>query len=344
MWYIEMGGMYKINNEKHFGRKIYIEASSKEIRNIATTKFNNEDVYATIFQYNNEDQNNSDLFGPLYIDLDMNFNNDNEYKKLKEDLTRIVTYLNLQYNIPKEYIRFFFTGKKGFHLIIPAKVFGVKPRKDLNFIYKEIAKELNDNTIYKIVDTKIYDKKRLLRVVNTINGKTGLYKVPIAYDDIIKFSYEDIKEYASSPKTISISEVDTVEKARIKFNSITDNINKINEKKAKSILVPKNVDLSKIIFPKCIQEIYKNGAVDGSRNNTTIILASAFFQKGIDYETTLALINKWNLEKNSPSLSDHEIKTTIDSAYQQIQSGRRYGCSSIKDVGLCVGKECKICR
>lgn len=344
MWYLEMGGVYKINNQKHFGRKIFVEASSKEIRNVATNKFNNEDVYATVFQYNNEDQNKSDLFGPLYIDLDMDFKNDKEYKKLKEDLARIVTYLKLQYNIPVEYIRFFFTGKKGFHLIIPAKVFGVKPRKDLNFLYKEIAKELNDNTIYKIVDTKIYDKKRLLRVVNTINSKTGLYKVPISYDNIIKFSYDDIQEYASSPKGVKVSEVDTVEKAKNKLYSIVSNIEKANEKKAKAIAIPKNVDFSSITFPKCIQEIYKNGAVDGNRNNTTIILSSAFLQKGIDYNTTLALVNKWNLEKNSPSLSDHEILTTVNSAYQQIQDGRRYGCSSIKDSGLCVGRECKLCR
>lgn len=344
MWYLEMGGMYKINGEKHFGRKIYVEASNVEIRNVATNKFNNEDVYATVFQYNNEDQNNSDLFGPLYIDLDTDFKNDNEYKKLKEDLSRIVTYLKLQYNIPVEYIRFFFTGKKGFHLIIPAKVFGVKPRKDLNYLYKEIAKELNDNTIYKIVDTQIYDKKRLLRVVNTINCKTGLYKVPISYEDIVKFSYEEIVEYASSPKVVQVAPVDTVDKAKTKLHSIIDNIEKSKEKKAKSILIPKNVDFSNITFPKCIQEIYKNGAVDGNRNNTTIILASAFLQKGIDYNTTLALINKWNLERNSPSLSDNEILTTVSSANQQVQSGRRYGCSSIKDSGLCVGKECKIYR
>lgn len=341
MWYIEMGGMYNINNKQVFGRKIYTEAKNiTSVRN----RFNNTDVYATIFQYNDKDQNKSDLFGPLYIDLDMNFNDNKGYDKLKSDLKRIVTYLKLQYNIPAEYIRFYFTGKKGYHLIIPAKVFGIKPNKDLNTYYKVIAKELNDNTIYKIVDTKIYDKKRLLRLPNSINSKTGLYKVPISYEDIVKLNYDELVEYASSPKQIDFTEPQPVEKAINYMRDLKTNLQEQNKKRAAMIAIPKNIDFNKITFPKCIQTIYKNGVVEGSRNNTTITLASAFLQKGIDYDTTLALINKWNLEKNSPSLEDSEILTTVNSAYQQVLDGRRYGCSSIKDMGLCVGKECKLCK
>lgn len=341
MWYIEMGGMYNINNNKVFGRKIYTDA--KNISSIRD-RFNNTDVYATIFQYNDKDQNKSDLFGPLYIDLDMTFNDNKGYEKLKGDLKRIVTYLNLQYNIPTKYIRFYFTGKKGYHLIIPAKVFGIKPNKELNTYYKLIAKELNDNTIYKIVDTKIYDKKRLLRLPNSINSKTGLYKVPISYDNINKFNYDDLIKYASSPKHIEAEEPQAVEKAVNHIRNIKTSLEEQNKKRASMIAIPKNIDFSKITFPKCIQAIYKNGVVEGNRNNTTITLASAFLQKGIDYDTTLALINKWNLEKNSPSLEDNEILITVNSAYQQIQDGRRYGCSSIIDMGLCVGKECKLCK
>lgn len=339
MWYIEMGGMYTIDNKNIFGRKIYIE--SNDISKIRS-RFNNTDVYATIFQYNNKDQNSSDLFGPLYIDLDMDFNNNKEYKKLKDDVSRIVTHLKLQYGIPKESIRFYFTGKKGFHLIIPPKVFGIKPNKNLNVYYKLIAKDLSENTINDIVDTKIYDKKRLLRLANSINGKTGLYKVPITYEDILEFSYEDIIEYASTPKTLEYAAPEPIEKAINKYNELIENVELINKKRAANIVIPKNIDFSNITFPKCIVEIYKNGVTEGNRNNTTIILASAFVQKGVDREATLALINKWNLEKNNPSLSDSEILTTVNSAYQQVIDGRRYGCSSIKDMGLCVGKSCKI--
>lgn len=341
--YIEMGGIYKINNKSIFGRKVYVDISNgvSEIEKIRK-RFNNIDVYATILQYDKEDQNKSNLYGPLYLDLDMDFNNDNEYQKIKQDLYRIVTYLNLQYGIPTKYIKFFFTGKKGFHLIISPIVFQIKPNNDLNILYKEIAKELNDNTIYKIVDTKIYDKKRLLRLVNSINGKTGLYKVPITYENICAFSYEEIREYAKEIKKLSYEKPIPIDKAINKINSIFENMKQLNIRKAASIIIPKNVDISKIDFPSCIKSIFNNGVTEGNRNNTTQILASALFQKGISLETGLNIIHKWNLEKNSPSLSDSEIEITVNSAYQQIIEGKRYGCSSIKDMELCVGNECKI--
>lgn len=339
MWYVEMGGTYIINSQKVFGRKIYTTIDKKsEMRK----KFNNTDVYATVFQYNNEDQNQSDLFGPMYLDLDMEFHNDNEYSKLKADLTRIVTYLNLQYGIPTKYIKFYFTGKKGFHLIIPAKVFNIKPDKNLNVYFKSIAKELSENTIMPIIDLKIYDNKRLFRLPNSINGKTGLYKVPITYENILNFSYEEIREYASEPKNLDTVEVTLIDKAVNKLNEIKTALKEAEIKKAKSRKIPTNVDISKVKFPSCIKEIFNTGCAEGNRNNTTIILASAFFQQGVSYDDTFTMINKWNSEKNDPALSDMEIQTTVMSAYQQVQAGRRYGCSSIRDAGLCVGKECKI--
>lgn len=339
MWYVEMGGTYIINSQKIFGRKIYTSIDKKtEIRG----KFNNTDVYATVFQYNKDDQNDSDLFGPMYLDLDMEFNSNEEYSKLKADLARIITYLNLQYDIPIDYIKFYFTGKKGFHLMIPAKVFNIKPDKDLNVYYKIIAKELSENTILPIIDIKIYDKKRLLRLPNSINGKTGLYKVPITYDNILKFTYEEIREYATSPKNVTFKEVQPVDKAINKYNAIKTTLKEVALQKQRNRAIPTNVDLSKVKFPNCIQDIYKNGCAEGNRNNTTIILASAFFQQGVDFDTTSSMLHKWNDERNDPSLSESEINTTVLSAYQQVQSGRRYGCASIKDSGLCVGKECKI--
>ena len=342
--YIEMGGSYEINGQKVFGRKLFVNLNVAEIDNVRT-RFNNTDVYATILQYNDkEDQNKSDLYGPLYLDLDMQFSNDEEYSKIKQDLARIVTYLGLQYGIPIKYIKFYFTGKKGFHLIISPIVLGVKPNNDLNIYYKEIAKELNDNTINKIVDLKIYDKKRLLRLANSINGKTGLYKVPISYEDVMKYSYEEIREYASGVKTLTYEKPVPIDKAINKFNEIVENYKTLNIRRAASIIIPKNVDLKTIKFPSCIQTIHANGVTEGNRNNTTIILASAFFQKGIDLNVGLALMHKWNLEKNSPSLSDSEINTTVRSAYQQVVSGRRYGCSSIVEMGLCIGKECKLSK
>lgn len=339
MWYFEMGGTYNINGKKVFGRKIYVQPN--EISDIRK-KFNNTDVYSTIFSYNNGNQNESDLFGPLYLDLDYDIESEEDYNILKQDLIAIVIYLNDYYGIPSNYIKFYFTGKKGFHLIISPKIFNVVPDKNLNAYYKEIAKELNEITMTKLVDLKIYDKKRLLRLPNSINGKTGLYKVPISYNNIIKFTFDEIKEYASSPRPTIETKADVCEKAINKYNEIKENYNKPKTKKTfKPIEV---VDINLIKLPQCIVNILKNGAIEGNRNNTTVILASALFQRGASYEDTLQIVSEWNERLNEPSLSDVEINITVASAYQQVQDGKRYGCTSIKEYDLCVGRECKLYR
>lgn len=339
MWYIEMGGMYNINNQKIFGRKIYIHPNKKsEIRK----RFNNIDVYATILSYDNKNQNDSNLYGPMYLDLDLDIQSENDYQLLKSDIIKIVSYLESFYDIPYNYIKFYFTGKKGFHLIIEPNIFNLLPDKKLNIYYKEIAKELNNVTITKLIDTKIYDNKRLFRLTNSINSKTGLYKVPISYNQIINMSFEDIKSFASSPKPLIKIKTSPCEKAIQRLKAIKEEIEKTQNRTKNKDLNIKIKPIENIEPPSCIYEIMENGAKEGNRNNTTIILASSFFQNGASYKDTLDLVSNWNEIKNDPPLPQLEINTTVASAYQQVKSGRRYGCNSIKDCGLCVGDDCKL--
>lgn len=337
MWYIEMGGVYTINGNNHFGRKLYVEPEKlPEVRQ----RFNNTDVYATIFTYNKENQNESDLYGPVYLDLDLNIETEEDYTVLKQELSRIVNYLELYYGIPYDYIKFYFTGKKGFHLILDQKIFAIEPDNNLNTYYKEIAKELNKATFTELIDTKIYDKKRLLRLPNSINSKSGLYKVPITYEDIQALSYKDIKEYACGPKPIVQTNVSPCDKAIARLKEIKEEITKPKTKSSQRPIELKDMDDIKV--PDCVMNILQNGSPQGSRNNTTIILASSFFQKGASFEDTLSLVQIWNERANVPSLPEQEIVTTVTSAYQQVQDGRRYGCTSIRESGLCVGRVCGI--
>ena len=337
MWYIEMGGMYNIKGQRVFGRKIFIDPDNiSEVRK----KFNNTDVYATILSYNKEVQNDSDLYGPMYLDLDLNIETEDDYAILKKDLISIVTYLELWYGIPKEYIKYYFTGKKGFHLIINPEIFDVTPDNSLNVYYKEIAKELNKATETQLIDTKIYDKKRLLRLVNSINSKTGLYKVPVSYEQIVAMSFSEMKAYASVPRPIIKVDTKTCTKAVNRFREIKELITKPKQREQNVNIQLK--DIEEIEVPDCIQNIIDNGAAEGNRNNTTIILASSFLQNGLSYKDTLNFVIEWNELLNEPPLPHSEIVTTVASAYQQVKSGRRYGCTSIKECGLCVGGDCRL--
>ena len=76
-------------------------------------------------------------------------------------------------------LQIFFSGNKGFHLIIPAELFGIKPSKNLNKIYRKMAKSFCEKIQNKTLDLGIYDRRRLLRIPNSINSKANLYKIPL---------------------------------------------------------------------------------------------------------------------------------------------------------------------
>ena len=93
--------------------------------------------------------------------------------------------------------------------------------KDLNSKYKILATELKSYTITKSVDTRIYDNKRLFREPNSINRKTGYYKVQLTLNDLKAMSYEDLIKYASKPR--DLLEVDNVNSIRLRTEPNSNN-------------------------------------------------------------------------------------------------------------------------
>lgn len=334
-WYIECGGVYTINGQKVFGRNIRINIFDNQKLNSIYSRFNNIDVYSTNYIYNNENQNESDIIGPLYLDFDIELHGEENFNKVKTDVLIGLSFLkNIMY-IPSKYIKIYFSGNKGFHVIISNSVFGIQPCKDLNEKYKQIAKSILEITVNKTVDTKIYDKKRLIRMPHTINGKTGLYKVPITEECLRNYNYQDMIEYAKTDKDIVYEEPIFIEKAALIFNEKSKVIKPIRNNTSKPIINP-NYEI-----PICIKNVFKYGAEKGQRNNTLILLASSILQKGVDIDECIDLLLQWN-DKNLDPLPEHEVIITIKSAYKGLMEGRKYGCSAAKDLGLCIGKECKL--
>lgn len=336
-WYIECGGKYNINNQMIFGRKVFINPS--DIDEIAKKRFNNVDAYSTAYLYNEEDQNRSDLIGPLYIDLDGDIHDEHSYEKVKHDTLSSISYIKTHLKVPKEFIRLYFSGSKGFHIIIPYNVFGIQPCNNLNDKYKAVALEIQKHTLNKCVDTRIYDKKRLIRLPHTINSKTGLYKVPLTEEILRASTYSSMKLYASTDKNITVTEAKLVDDSRLAFNELTKPSHTIKKKASNNSFINPNHEI-----PLCIKYIYANGAQEGERNNTLIILASAILQKGMELEECIDVMNEWNEQKNEPSLASTEVEATVRSAYRNLVDGRRYGCASIQEIGMCVGEQCKLYR
>lgn len=330
--YIELGG----KDGDIFRRKIIIDIKDKEQ---VLKRQNFSDTYSTIYRYDNKNQDMANIIGPLYIDLDIN-DLKQDFEKLKRDVLLLCRRLKTMFHLTDDNLQIFFSGSKGFHILVPHTVFGIKPSKDLNDKYKLIALELKSYTITKSVDTRIYDSKRLFREPNTINSKTGLYKIQMTLNQVRNFTYEQLIERAREPQFIGIPNTEYNEKADIAFNSLIEEI-KERQRKTVNHKVARQMLEKKELLP-CVKYILQHGAQKGGRNNTAMALASALYQREPDNQQgILEVMQTWNYKKLDEPLSDKELETTVLSAYRNVQDGRRYGCGAFMDMGICV-KGCPV--
>ncbi len=330
-----------------FKRKVYMHPSE-------TWKFANDyentDVYQTTMMYidptwyqdsygrwliNAED---SLKWGNFYLDFDNVIENEIDYDKVREDVMIAVRYLTLIMKIPTNMIQVYYSGSKGVHLMVPPEVFGLEPHLRLNEIYKEIMLDIKRYAPHDTIDVKIYDNKRLLRMVNSYNAKGERYKIPLTLEEMNEWSYEEVRQAAMQPRTMQYPPpVKSAQAERVLASKI-DLWSKRAETQTKYDGKMKEIkDL-----PPCIKAMHDKTfreTVD-ERNNSASALASFYMQKGTDIGETREILNKWSQEQCKPPLKQQDLKIIVDSIY----NGRyRYGCETLKRVsGVCDKDHCPL--
>lgn len=333
MWYREIGGVY--SNTQKFGRKVFISFDSDLIE--SCKRFGNDlvDNYCTMYFYKKETQSNAIMYGSFYLDFD----SDN-IKKAQNDLSIVIRTLKDEFGLMPEHYKIYFSGAKGFHLIIPPVLLNVLPKRNLNEDYKKLALYLNKKTIHKTIDTRIYDSVRLFRVPNTINSKTGLYKVRVSQEEAIKCDIEQLSNLALSPRDDLGVKLVQIEMASSKYAEI---VNTVEEEERIVRKEPKNITNNKQELLPCILAILSQGAEKGNRNNTAIVLASCLLQAKDSLEEVMDLMIEWNESINTHPLPQSELRATVISAYNGYKGGQGFGCKSIREIGFCLA-ECHLNR
>lgn len=312
--------------------------------------YNNTGVYQTQMQYINPvwyqnpkgkwliNAGESLKWGDFYLDFDTVIEKEEDYQKLKEDVRTALRYLTVIMNIDIQQIRFFFSGNKGIHLTIPAVTLGLEPHAALNQIYKIIMEDIGQYCKNGTLDPKVYDDKRMFRMVNSWNLKGNAYKIPITHDEFVKMSISEIRQLAQSPREIRVADPVPSTRARLVIKQhIEDWTQRVNRRVEFSGKIKKLES-----EPPCIQAMWEKvfrETVD-ERNNSAASLASFYMQQGIEYEECLARILKWNDENCSPPQKPREVEMTVSSVYN---GQHKYGCESFKRLsGVCDKDKCPL--
>ena len=339
-YYAELGGKLK---NGFFKRNQFVKLDSQF--NAALCNFaqqcEGKDTYVCAYLYESQDGSMPDIsscniIASPYLDFDGDIQSDKDYNELKSSVLIAIGAINQELGISPDLLEIYFSGAKGFHIIIPYAILGLTPSKELNDDFKKFASYLKEKVGGKHIDTAIYDRRRLLRVAGSINSKTGLYKVPVTSQMLFSMnSYSSIKEWASQPRTVELKNCEYNEKARRAWNKIITTT-KEPEKKIKKL------PDKKIPLMPCSEKLLREGMAQGNRNNAAIALSSSLLQSGMDSEEAWSRLCEWN-QKNDPPIEEYELSRTFRSAISMVGNGHLYGCSAYKDLGMC-DEKCPIRR
>lgn len=277
-------------------------------------------------------------WGDFYCDFDTVIEKEEDYDKLRDDVRMALRYIKIIMGIDLNQVRFFFSGGKGIHITVPAITFGLEPHAALNQIYKHMAEEIATYCKNGTIDLKVYDDKRMFRMVNSWNYKGQAYKIPITYEEFNSLSHTELKRLAQQPREITVT--DAIPSTRA-VNGIKQIIKDWTEKAQRKKEFSGKIKELKVL-PPCIEAMYNKvfrETVD-ERNNSATALASFYMQQGVEYEDCLSRVQKWNEEQCSPPQKKREVEMSVESIYN---SQHKYGCATFKRVsGVCEKERCPL--
>lgn len=193
----------------------------------------------------------------------------------------------------------YFSGLKGFHVLVPSCQFGFEPTNDEG-ILKRMATILSSR--YRSFDSTIYNKSRVFRVPNTVNAKSGLYKIRIPHIEDVSVS--DILAAAKEPSDeIPYKRSHAYPKVELLCRLYEQAKTKIN--RSIQVSEPKESFGDWGIIKEGVMRDY---------NNTLYGMARDLARHGIFERDALIILTWWNNSHADP-MDTKALHKTIKSAY-----------------------------
>lgn len=114
----------------------------------------------------------------------------------------VAVVLHEMFDIDPSKLRYFFSGAKGYHLLIPVALMGeIEPSPLLPLAFRTMALGIADMASVEI-DGKIYDINRLFRLADTQHGTSRLWKIELTWAELSTGSPDDHRELARRPRLL----------------------------------------------------------------------------------------------------------------------------------------------
>jgi len=238
----------------------------------------------------------------IIFDLDKGGNSDDKcMDNTREFLSKLIEILeSAKVDDVEQYIQCWFSGR-GYHLCIP-DIFGFEPSNKLPEQVKVTVSK------YFPEADNIYDGARLIRVGQTINEKSNLYKVPLDIAEVLHGTPDEIHGIAESQR-LDYRPIPILEPQQLL------DIVEVTEKKDDKVTTH---ELNPSAIATCIQKMYEEGDTTGSRHTKMLRMTSYYMRHGLPIEVSKLVMDNW-----AKSLDISESNRIVDDTYRQRY---RYGC------------------
>lgn len=160
----------------------------------------NKDYYISIYKYNEQQRKKVEEKGSVSGIRDVttdilvwDFDSANNPDDARKDVITLAHRLVEWYNIDVDTIQCYYSGSKGFHVVLYLGQQQVTPeqfKKATTFIAEGL----------KTFDVVVSDPARVIRLEYTKHPKTGLYKIPLHISEVDEMTIDEIKELAKEAR------------------------------------------------------------------------------------------------------------------------------------------------
>ncbi|WP_332648830.1 DNA primase small subunit domain-containing protein [Lysinibacillus sp. 54212] len=338
--YVYVDAWYSDQNGKGIPWKRIKKEEVKAFQNDEAFNFN---CFTTVQSFAGKTkQKSGEVFlAPLYFDLD---HEDNPAIS-QADAVKLIEFFTEELDIRESDIWVYFSGSKGFHILINSQALGIEPGFDLHKVFKHIAGYLVHRLELQSLDLVVYTAKRMLRLPNTIHQKTRKYKIELTIDELKDKTLDEIKEMAGQPRRPE--ELKYTSAARKEALALRTSAAHFYKDKRKEFLEAaatskKQYDTETFSFkkgkpPVCVEDILNNGwKKDGDRNQATVQLACYFKDAGHTKDETLAILEEWVVRFTSSKGYEKRQRVAntrgvVDTVFSE-DNTYKFGCAFIRSL------------
>ncbi len=245
-----------------------------------------------------------------------------------------VALLRSRWQVPEAALHVYFSGAKGFHVLIDTRVFGrVPPANDLHrvFSYARAALACDLPTFeHARFDLSIGDKVRLLRLPNTRHSRSLLFKVPLELEELDRLAMAEIRQLAVSPRPLrrtayaGLLPTQVVTAVSVAHQLLQRARREARRYRVHPYRLPTPPSSAEEALCPARQAMASADVPVGLRNNVAIRLASALRRAGYQREFVTQFLLDWNHRLHHP-LPEREVLAVVRSAFARPYP-YNYGC------------------